>query len=192
MRNATTQMVCRWTLTSITAFSLLGCIGAVSLWVRSQSRFDNLCWINKTSCTNLVSLHGKIYLQLAKASAPLWGTGRSWYTNNAGGVQYSVPLTWQCLGFATGYFTNQFGTTLTSEHEYVVPYWFLSLTLAALPFAWGRKSWRRRVSRSRQILGSCLHCGYSLTGNTSGVCPECGAAVVPALALSNTREPKQE
>jgi hypothetical protein len=25
--------------------------------------------------------------------------------------------------------------------------------------------------------GHCQHCGYSLTGNTSGVCPECGTAV---------------
>jgi hypothetical protein len=22
--------------------------------------------------------------------------------------------------------------------------------------------------------GNCLHCGYDLTGNVSGVCPECG------------------
>ena len=25
--------------------------------------------------------------------------------------------------------------------------------------------------------GHCLHCGYNLTGNESGVCPECAAAV---------------
>src|SRR5438067_138938 len=25
--------------------------------------------------------------------------------------------------------------------------------------------------------GSCAKCGYNLTGNTSGVCPECGTAV---------------
>lgn len=25
--------------------------------------------------------------------------------------------------------------------------------------------------------GHCTHCGYSLIGNTSGVCPECGTAV---------------
>ena len=31
---------------------------------------------------------------------------------------------------------------------------------------WGR--WRRRKQ------GRCLHCGYDLTANVSGVCPECG------------------
>jgi hypothetical protein len=25
--------------------------------------------------------------------------------------------------------------------------------------------------------GICRHCGYSLTGNVSGVCPECGTRV---------------
>ncbi|GEM_PF-1820101 len=31
--------------------------------------------------------------------------------------------------------------------------------------------------RRRRRQGLCLHCGYSLTGNVSGVCPECGRAV---------------
>jgi len=26
---------------------------------------------------------------------------------------------------------------------------------------------------------ACLTCGYNLTGNTSGICPECGNAIVP-------------
>ena len=32
--------------------------------------------------------------------------------------------------------------------------------------------------RRRKILDRvCTHCGYNLTGNVSGVCPECGTAV---------------
>jgi hypothetical protein len=31
-----------------------------------------------------------------------------------------------------------------------------------------------RSSRARR--GLCVHCGYNLTGNVSGVCPECGTA----------------
>lgn len=33
---------------------------------------------------------------------------------------------------------------------------------------------RRAVRRRR---GACLQCGYNLTGNTSGVCPECGEPI---------------
>lgn len=35
------------------------------------------------------------------------------------------------------------------------------------------RAWRRRVRR-----GVCLRCGYDLTGNISGVCPECGTRVL--------------
>jgi hypothetical protein len=28
----------------------------------------------------------------------------------------------------------------------------------------------------RQLHGQCPQCGYDLTGNVSGVCPECGEA----------------
>jgi hypothetical protein len=33
----------------------------------------------------------------------------------------------------------------------------------------------RRWHRRRR--GSCVACGYNLTGNVSGVCPECGAEI---------------
>ncbi|HEY3243818.1 MAG TPA: hypothetical protein VGM03_10745 [Phycisphaerae bacterium] len=38
----------------------------------------------------------------------------------------------------------------------------------------------RAARRRRQ--GLCLGCGYSLRGNTSGVCPECGKAVPYSVA----------
>jgi hypothetical protein len=30
------------------------------------------------------------------------------------------------------------------------------------------------LQRQRLAKGQCPHCGYDLTGNVSGVCPECG------------------
>jgi hypothetical protein len=61
-----------------------------------------------------------------------------------------------------------------------IPLWMLVL-LFALPTAF--LFWR-----DRRLIppGHCKKCSYSLTGNTSGVCPECGTAVhsdtdVPAL-----------
>ncbi len=49
-----------------------------------------------------------------------------------------------------------------------IPFWFL-LLLTAVPTAW---LWHR--DRRRIPPGCCLRCGYDLTGNTSGVCSECG------------------
>jgi hypothetical protein len=43
--------------------------------------------------------------------------------------------------------------------------------------------WRRRVAaKSRSDRGLCPVCSYDLTGNTSGICPECGTPVPKAAA----------
>jgi len=34
----------------------------------------------------------------------------------------------------------------------------------------------RRLKR-RQKMGHCKNCGYNLTGNVSGKCPECGTSI---------------
>ena len=52
-----------------------------------------------------------------------------------------------------------------------VPMW-LPLLLVGVPTAllW----WR---DRRRFPPGYCQHCGYNLTGNVSGRCPECGTTI---------------
>jgi hypothetical protein len=62
------------------------------------------------------------------------------------------------------------------EWEVTLPYWLL-LTGAAIPTTW---LWRRR--RRRYSPGKCRECGYNLTGNTSGRCPECGTPIEAATA----------
>ena len=59
--------------------------------------------------------------------------------------------------------------------QHAIPLWVPVLIFAACPgaaFACGSvRRWRRRRR------GRCLECGYNLTGNVSGVCPECGVSV---------------
>jgi len=38
---------------------------------------------------------------------------------------------------------------------------------------------RSNTQSRRRKSGKCVSCGYDLTGNVSGVCPECGTAVEP-------------
>lgn len=49
----------------------------------------------------------------------------------------------------------------------------------ATPYLWPDD--RKRLGMNR-----CLHCGYDLTGNESGVCPECGTEINPALSDSQS------
>ena len=58
----------------------------------------------------------------------------------------------------------------------VAPWVDLLILTAILPVAWMINwLWRRHRRRRAARLLLCTSCGYNLTGNTSGVCPECGA-----------------
>jgi hypothetical protein len=57
----------------------------------------------------------------------------------------------------------------------VIPLWVVVVLFAALPGVRAPGMVRRRHTRLRARRGLCPRCGYDLTGNVSGVCPECGA-----------------
>jgi len=57
----------------------------------------------------------------------------------------------------------------------------LFLAIALIPLFVGlRKKWLEGVRTMRTRLGRCPECDYDLTGNVSGVCPECGEEVEAA------------
>lgn len=62
------------------------------------------------------------------------------------------------------------------EQEFTTPSWFPALLFGAFPtisllrFVYRWRRWRRNPN-------GCVNCDYDLTGNTSGVCPECGEAI---------------
>ena len=54
------------------------------------------------------------------------------------------------------------------------PFWLPFVAFAAYPvflFFLGHCPYRRHQRRKK---GLCVHCAYNLTGNVTGVCPECG------------------
>jgi hypothetical protein len=76
---------------------------------------------------------------------------------------YAIPFPLD-LGLRWLYYGHPSG----SGFLLVIPFWLLSSALAIpTTFLW----WR---DRKRFPAGHCQTCGYDLTGNVSGVCPECG------------------
>lgn len=59
-----------------------------------------------------------------------------------------------------------------------IPTWMIVLAFLLLPL-W--REGRRFAKRRRSHMNRCEKCGYNLTGNTSGTCPECGTAISNAL-----------
>lgn len=64
--------------------------------------------------------------------------------------------------------TSKLRPTFLPERCLVIPIWNLVL-LAGTPTAYLCYRDRRRIP-----IQCCQACGYDLTGNTSGICPECG------------------
>ena len=53
-----------------------------------------------------------------------------------------------------------------------VPYWWIVAAAALPPLVAATRAFRQVLRHRRNL---CPACGYDLTGNVSGVCPECGS-----------------
>ena len=62
--------------------------------------------------------------------------------------------------------------TINIVHQVRVPLWIPFALLATYPCCSFTLRAGRRYRRGRR--NQCVGCGYDLTGNESGMCPECG------------------
>lgn len=82
-----------------------------------------------------------------------------------------------------GHYYSWWGTALPPAFagalKYSFPVWCL---LLVLPIVWWiDRLLRRQWTRLRACAGLCQSCGYNLTGNVSGTCPECGTPISDKL-----------
>ncbi len=84
------------------------------------------------------------------------------------------------LDFDERFWARRAGEILIPSHacNVAIPMGLPAVVFGAYPvIAFIRAPLRRYRRRRRRKRGLCLTCGYNLTGNTSGVCPECGTRV---------------
>ena len=80
------------------------------------------------------------------------------------------------LGFSYEVNTQSVDRDSATIRNLTCPGWAALMVTAILPVLRVRRRLRRRaLKRSNR----CNSCGYNLTANTTGVCPECGTAVSP-------------
>ncbi len=109
------------------------------------------------------------------------GHGRFGYRSSTcsfppGNIVYPTTLPGRVLpAGATGVLPTRPTQTRMQLQSLRVPAWLPALALAAYPAAAiGLRAYRRHTPKGRPC---CRRCGYNLTGNVSGVCPECGEKV---------------
>lgn len=114
------------------------------------------------------------------ATQPMTADGEMW---RFGGARMSAwpESVWLPSSNTSGMSTETAGQTTFSAYvtSYFLPIHFLvgCLLLVAVPLF--------VVSRNFPS-GHCRRCGYNLTGNTSGTCPECGTTVAMLVGGSET------
>jgi hypothetical protein len=163
---------------------LLGA-AVVGLWVRSYWYSDTVGWAEPARGWgfNVNSFQGSVTLsagwtreappawrRVQRRAGPFVGTIEARYTRSShdGIGRRSGEESYQVMG--------PFGHFVTVQHDYRVHAWYgphaAVAAVVAGPAGWA--VWRRgRAGRFGR--GRCAACGYDLTGNVSGVCPECGA-----------------
>lgn len=145
------------------ALSLVLCVGACVLWVRSFFRADYIGFHDGSyHGVKLRSLHGSVGFHVdPRMTRPLRPT---WTVQPTSG-----DVRRRLLG--QFYFSRGYWGVIA-----VVPYWFVVPACLADPAV----SWRRRRRRRhRADLGLCVACGYDLHA-TPERCPECGLRQAPS------------
>ena len=182
-----------------TFLSLVLLAATVVLWVRGRSSDDHLLFT--TPDGRLWWLHNRWDLSLIVQPWPCRQRPRFSSGENAvlpALEQAGAPYVWEygglfmerghdCIGLAKDGqpFWAAYNSVGASQHRSgPVPYVCLAmkhawlvLLLSLLPTAWAIAAIKAALTSKCRSSGRCLSCGYNLTGNTSGVCPECGNAV---------------
>ena len=114
-------------------------------------------WITKN---DIITLDPRVFRDSFSFAG--WSLAVAW----AASQPLGIPHRWAFGGFEYDYLFVD-GVTIV-----FIPLWVFACLFALYPtIAFIRGPLRRH---RRQRKGQCLQCGYSLEGNVTGVCPECG------------------
>jgi hypothetical protein len=173
-------------------FSLLLFAVTAVLWVRSYSRAD-LVFDTRYFPADRTAARNALSPQLIHRDTIIWTfrgefmfiTGRH---RSAGYRHVDSAWNWQSFPFvqyipgpsAISHFGFSFDEERQRDGSWIgfgIPLWIIIPFTVIAPICL-LSNWRQ--SRSRLGAGRCTSCAYNLTGNVSGICPECGTPV-PSL-----------
>jgi hypothetical protein len=162
------------------AFALVATMALAAMWGRSFRILESYDLdragqkLSIASERGGVSFHRIASVTLGNHTARLSFSRGPGYHAEAAAAHSGTPTVaprWRFAGFS---FTDGRVENLAVQ-DVVVPYWFLVTIAAATTIGSAERTSRRTPS------GCCMACGYNLTGNVSGVCPECGITILSLI-----------
>src|SRR6185437_10320490 len=81
---------------------------------------------------------------------------------------------------------------LFAARQFVLAAGWVAIPFLALFWYGVQTGMTEQETLNRRKHGRCLHCGYSLRKNLSGICPECGAATSIAPKSGNSSDEVEE
>jgi hypothetical protein len=193
------RRVRRRLFTAASAISLLLCMATAALWVRSLELGDVL-WRTRFDTSGdyigfdqFIFTRGRLVFESGRLDHPVAvplsnRLGHSRWAN-------SLPLPFILSRYGLQSQTHRYASDDPRPHQpllvgtirdVVIPLYLPLLAFGVLPCAWAiARRWQQLRERLRA--GRCLVCSYDLTGNTSGVCPECGTPVAGEGQRSEVR-----
>jgi len=182
--------------TPASAISLLLCLSTGLLWARSYNHLDEindsrLFVVDRNSAddvktqlyeraTNIMSQRGRVQFWQIRTVPATWHREESFWAYRSFDLQPTgspgVPEAGR-LGFSLQRET----IANRASFDLVFPLWAFCGTTSILPGLWVLTWWK---GRTRRLTGHCRRCGYDLTANVSGVCPECGGFVPESIGAN--------
>lgn len=156
------------------AVSLLLCLAIIGQWIRSYWFTDAWMWDTLTSRRSIATIGGAIcYIRSEETKGQMRFMDKPGFYSTptivpVGGTP--IPPDWTFAGFKATHVVVGSWRGFT----FAVPFWpvVVLTAVAALGLLSGHSGHRRRSQEP-----VCNRCGYNLTGNISGICPECGTPV---------------
>ncbi len=154
--------------------SLLLLLATSTLFGHSYFRYAGIniplgfsCEISILSGKGIIRLSARSYVSGATERFQLWSV-------EAQQIRSHIALFDKDFYFKRGDVSTRDGRAIAMT-VVCFPHWVLVTVFTILPLRW---TWIALVRpRRRRRFGLCVACAYDLTGNTSGVCPECATKV---------------
>jgi hypothetical protein len=132
----------RVAFTAASFISLAVCVATLALWFHSTQRLDRLRSGSPTRRITLHSKDGQIFVELARASAPVWRPG--YQHIHALPTQYRPPnSSWEFAGLGGGSDTVRSADGVVHRRFVKIPLWPLAVLSAILPVMWFDRRGRR-------------------------------------------------